>query len=202
MAEVGNIISREKIHDLVAVFYQPTFKTFYVNSQDGINTCKPIGVFVSLGITTSMGVLENIRSIIEGNKEYKATLVEISSKRENGQFINTISSLNPEQYRLSDPCPDLMDRDAALKELEEIKGLMNVDTDLETLKTMAPRVSRLKYLIDRLDESKSWDAHKIQKEPDQGYRIYHMYVNYEKRDNLEYRIGILVNGKENTDQVD
>ena len=30
----GNV-SRDKIHSLVEVFYQPPFKTFYVNSVDG-----------------------------------------------------------------------------------------------------------------------------------------------------------------------
>ena len=188
-------ISRERIHDLVAVFYHPTFKTFYVNSKDGINSIKPIGVFVSLGITTSLDVLENIRDILDGNKEYRARLVEISSRRVDNQFINTIQSFEPKQYHLEEPIPDLLSREEAISELSRIQSEIPDDPDLQVLSEKAPLVRRLKYLIEKLDESNGWDAHKIQKEEAQGYRIYHMYVNYEKRGNLEYRIGIFVDGK-------
>lgn len=193
-------INRDKIHELVSVFYQPTFKTFYVNSVDGETTCRPIGVFVSLGITTSMNVLNNIKDIIGNNKEYNATLVEISSKKVDDQFINHITSRDPKQYLLANIDDSILKRDEAVAELDKLKNLMSPTSDLETIKNNAPKVSRLKYLIDKLDESDGWNAHRIQKENDGGYRIYHMYVNYEKRDGLEYRIGIFVNEKQ--DSVD
>jgi hypothetical protein len=201
MVVVGNEdVNREKIHDLVSVFYQPTFKTFYVNSEDGENICKPLGVFVSLGITTSMNVLNNIKDIINDNKEYSAKLVEISSKKENDIFINRVTSNEPKQYFLGDGVPKdvvVMTREESMNELENLKNLMTPESDLDTLKEEAPKVSRLKYLIEKLDESNGWGAHRIQKESGTGYRIYHMYVNYKKTDdNLEYRIGIFVNDKQ------
>lgn len=203
--KTGNDINREKIHELVSVFYRPTFKTFYINSQDGESICKPTGVFVSLGITTSMGVLKTIRDIIGSNKEYEAKLVEIGSRKFNDNtFVNNVVSENPEQYFLKDADGvTLFNREEALEELGKLKEQMNPDTDLEILKERAPKVSRLKYLIDKLDETEGWKAHKIQKEDGEmsGYRIYHMYVNYEKRDNVEYRIGIFVNEKQQ-DNID
>ena len=42
------MIDKDKIHNLVGVFYQPTFKTFFINSVDGETFIKPIGIFVSL----------------------------------------------------------------------------------------------------------------------------------------------------------
>ena len=81
------MISRENIHDLVSIFYRPTFKTFYVNSLDGVNMKKPYGVFVSLGMTTSLETLNNIKDIISDSKDYNAVLAEISSRRVGNQFI-------------------------------------------------------------------------------------------------------------------
>lgn len=189
-------INREKIHDLVEVFYQPTFKTFYINSTNGTTFIKPIGVFVSLGITTSMKVLEDIKSIINSTEEYEATIVEISSKRVAGQFLNTIiNRVDPKQYRLTDFSDDIMDEKKSKEKLEEMKNLMSPEQDLEVLRTYAPRISRLQDLIDKLTTTNGWDAHLIQEKDDGEYRIYHQYVNYRKDGDIEYRVGIYVKEK-------
>ena len=189
-------INREKIHDLVEVFYQPTFKTFYINSTNGTTFIKPVGVFVSLGITTSMKVLEDIKSIINSTEEYEATIVEISSKRVAGQFLNTIINReNLKQYRLTDFSDDIMDEKKSKEKLEEMKNLMSPEQDLEVLRTYAPRISRLQDLIDKLTTTNGWDAHLIQEKDDGEYRIYHQYVNYRKDGDIEYRVGIYVKEK-------
>ena len=189
-------INREKIHDLVEVFYQPTFKTFYINSTNGTTFIKPVGVFVSLGITTSMKVLEDIKSIINSTEEYEATIVEISSKRVAGQFLNTIINRDdPKQYRLTDFSDDIMDEKKSKEKLEEMKNLMSPEQDLEVLRTYAPRISRLQDLIDKLTTTNGWDAHLIQEKDDGEYRIYHQYVNYRKDGDIEYRVGIYVKEK-------
>ena len=189
-------INREKIHDLVEVFYQPTFKTFYINSTNGTTFIKPVGVFVSLGITTSMKVLEDIKSIINSTEEYEATIVEISSKRVAGQFLNTIINReDPKQYRLTDFSDDIMDEKKSKEKLEEMKNLMSPEQDLEVLRTYAPRISRLQDLIDKLTTTNGWDAHLIQEKDDGEYRIYHQYVNYRKDGDIEYRVGIYVKDK-------
>ena len=92
------MVSREKIHELVKLFYQHTFKTFYINSEDGKDFSKPLGVFVSLGMTTKLKTLENIRDFISANKDFKARIVEISSKRVDDQFLNAlVETENPQQ---------------------------------------------------------------------------------------------------------
>ena len=191
-------INREKIHDLVEVFYQPTFKTFYINSTNGTTFIKPIGVFVSLGITTSMKVLEDIKEIINSTEEYEACLVEISSKRVAGQFLNTIiNKEEPKQYKLTDFSDDIMNEEESKKELEKMKELMSPEQDLGILKTYAPRISRLQDLIDKLTTTNGWDAHLIQNCGDGEYRIFHQFVNYRKDGEIEYRLGIYVKEKGN-----
>ena len=185
-------INREKIHNLVEVFYQPTFKTFYVNSVDSETFVKPLGVFVSLGITTSMKVLEDIKNIIVNTGGYSAIVAEISSKRVAGQFLNTlIETENPKQYKLTEFDSSIMNEEEARSELGRMRELMSPNQDLEILKEYAPKISRLQDLIDKLTSTQGWDAHLIQNDNGE-YRIFHQYVNYKKEDEVEYRVGIYV----------
>ena len=189
----GNI-SRDKIHSLVEVFYQPSFKTFYVNSLDGETFVKPVGVFVSLGITTSLKVLDDIKNILNDSKGYKAVLAEISSKKVAGQFLNTVIYTGyPHQYKITDFPEGVLTEEKARTELQEMKALMDPSQNIETLKEYAPKISRLQDLIDKLTSTNGWDAHLIQKEREGEYRIFHRNINYKKaEDGTEYRIGIFV----------
>lgn len=188
----GNI-NRDKVHSLVEVFYQPSFKTFYVNSVDGETFVKPIGVFVSLGITTSLKVLEDIKNIIAGSEGYKAVLAEIKSKKVAGQFLNTVTStIDPKQYKIENLSEDIMNEGESRAELERMKGMMDPSQDLDILKEYAPKISRLQDLMDKLTSTHGWDAHLIQKEKSGDYRIFHQYINYKKEGDLEYRVGIFV----------
>lgn len=192
------MINKDKIHSLVSVFYQPTFKTFYVNSDNGITFTKPIGIFVSLGITTSMKVLEDIREIIINDGKYEADIAEISSKKVNNQFLNTVlNKTNPTQYKLVELPEDTLDEKAAKDELNKMRELMNPNQDLSILKKYAPKISKLQDLIQKLDNSNGWDAHLIQKIEEDNYKIFHQYVNYKKEGEIEYRIGIYVYERDN-----
>lgn len=187
-------VIREKIHEIVEVFYQPTFKTFYVNSVDEETFIKPIGVFVSLGITTSPKVIESIGEVIAGY-DYDTRIVEISSRKINGQFLNTITSENPSQYMIEDS-DDILEKDRASSELSRLKAYMNPSEDLEVIQTNAPKIQKLQELIDELNRtSDGWDTHVIKIE-NGDYKVYHKLVNYKNTGDVEYRIGIFVSSKE------
>lgn len=188
-------ISREKIHELVEVFYQPTFKTFYVNSTDGDTFIKPIGVFVSLGITTSLKAIENMGETISGY-DYNTRIVEISSRKVNGQFLNTIVSENPSQY-IIDNLDETMGKEKADEELCRLKALMKPEESIEIIQHYAPKIQKLQELIDELDKNpQGWENHVIKLEDDGDYKIFHKKVNYRKKDDVEYRIGIFVSEKD------
>lgn len=189
------MISKEKIYDLVGVFYQPTYKTFSVNSIDGESFIKPVGVFVSLGMTTSMKGLEDMKNIITDSGEYIAQIAEISSKKVGSQFLNTIINIsNPTQYE-SEIGDDVMNEEESLAELERLKSLMTPEQDLEVLKKYAPKISKLQDLINKLTRSNNWPYHLIQKKDD-DYGVYHKFLNYKRDGDTEYRIGIYVREKE------
>lgn len=190
-------ILREDIHRLVEVFYQPPFKTFYVNSIDGDSFVKPVGVFVSLGITTSDKMLEDIREIL--SDKYDATIAEISSVKKGNQYLNTITNThNPEKYLISDFGEDTLDQEGAERELNSLRELMAVDQLLPVLQESAPKIAKLQELIEKLseDSGEGWKYHRIQKE-EGSYRLFHKYVNYKKEGDVEYRIGIFISEKAN-----
>lgn len=189
------MINREEIHRLVRLFYQPTYKTFYVNSIDGKEFTKPTGVFLSLGMTTSYKTLEIIRDIIGSHATYNAKIVEISSKKVDGQFMNTITpNENPQQYKILNPPEDVMTREEVIKALDDLDKSSKIK-DLWELIDYGHKGRCLRSLLNKLDESKEgWESHRIQ--PDgEGFRIYHLFLNYEKRDEVEYRIGIYIDEK-------
>lgn len=195
-------LDRNKIHSLVETFYQSGFKTFYINSVDSETFIKPIGVFVSLGITTSLKILEDIKELIKSRSEgeYDAILAEISSKKISGQYMNSIIFTgHPQQYIIENLPETVMNEEESRKELERIRSIMNPKESVEVLKKYAPRVSRLKDLIEKLTTTQGWDSHLIQKENEE-YKIFHRFINYKKVDDVEYRVGIFVTKKENNNE--
>lgn len=190
------MIFREKINEVVEVFYQQNFKTFYINSIDGKTFVKPVGVFVSLGITTSLKALEDIRSVIANTEGYSAVIAEISSKKVGNQFLNTIINLEtPKQYTLDNSGENILNKEESEEELRKLKEKMNTDEDIMILQKYAPKISKLQDLINKLTTSNGWESHSILKDGE-DYKIYHQNVNYKKEGDIEYRIGIFVS--ENT----
>lgn len=192
------MLNREKIHELVRLFYHPTYKTFYINSLDEKEVTKPLGVFVSLGMTTAWDTLENIRDLLGGT--YKAEVVEISSKRIGDQFVNTIiNRTDPKQFRLEDIPSDVMTKEECEKEYERLMRLMDPErSPKEVLAENAHKFQKLRHLMDRLESTNGWDSHLIQKDGDRDYRIYHLLVNYMKVEGTEYRIGIFVSDEKDS----
>ena len=130
-------------------------------------------------------------------KEYSAKVVEIVSEKVGNTYVNTVhEDVNPRQYRLKELPEDLMNREEAVSELERMQEKINPQNDLDSLVKCGVKVQKLKDLIGKLDESNKWDSHLIQRLGDCDYRIFHLDLNYERRGDLEYRVGILISEKE------
>ncbi len=193
-------VHKDTIHELVEVFYQRRFKTFYVNSVDGKTFTTPSGVFVSLGITTPMRVLWDMQKVLEA-QGYEACLSEIKSDIVGGQYMNIVTNRKESdigQYiiDLSQYPEKVMNEVEAKELLEMLKAKVNNDAPVEVLRELAPKVGKLQQVIEKLDNS-GWDRHLIQIDELGDYKIFHTKVNYLK-DPLtgsEYRIGIYVTEK-------
>lgn len=183
-------LDKDRIHELVEIFYQkPPFKTFYINSTDGKTFVKPTGVFVSLGITTSMKTLEDLRDVLNKTPGIKSSIVEIESIKVAGTFMNHIINTSPTQYEVD---PETVKPSIVLSQTETEEELRN----LEKLEKR-DETAKLKDAITRVQESQEpWVTHSVMKLDGGGYRVFHRYVNYKKTDDIEYRLGIYV--EENT----
>lgn len=183
------MINKLKIQDLIRIFYQQPFKIFYVNSTDGESFVKPTGLFISLGIATSMNTFEKLRKIIESTyPETCPRLVElVSVHHDNGEFLNTITENTPEPYEITDLPSGLLNKEEAEEELEALRERIK-ETPTETLLLAT---QRLQECIDRINQGNNWEVHQIQKLED-DYRVFHKISNYKKEGDKEYRIGIYV----------
>lgn len=178
-------LDKDRIHELTEIFYQkPPFKTFYVNSTDGSTFVKPLGVFISLGITTSMKVLTDLRDILDKTPDLRASIVEIKSIKVAGQYLNQVITVDPKQYEVS---PDSVPNEVLSKD----KAYQVMDELVESGKIQEAR--KLQETINRVSESSSpWIDQEIMRTENGGYRIFHHLTNYKKIDDVEYRLGIYV----------
>lgn len=190
------MVNREEVNELVNIFYHKTkYKLFNVNSVNGEEFTKPLGIFVSLGMTTSLKQIQDITSAISHCKGYTARVAELGSIKIGGIYLNYLTGADPiQQYPLDEGNSEgLMNRDEVL---ETISKLVEQSKDLNTsqaeLVEISGKLNKLTYLNNQLEESDGWSTHAIMEDGD--YKIYHLRLNYKKDpdSNIEYRIGIFV----------
>lgn len=182
-------LDKDKVHEIVEIFYQkPPFKTFYVNSTDGVNFCKPLGVFISLGITTSFKVLTDLAKILCRTPGMTARVAEIVSTKVEGQFLNVLSDSIPDtQYEVN---PETVAPSKVLGKSEAEAQLQELMDQGKTEQYM-----KLRDTIARVQEDPAgaWTNKQVMCLDNGGYRVFHRLVNYRKDvDDTEYRLGIYV----------
>lgn len=191
------MVSREGVNELVSIFYQKTkYKLFNVNSIDGEEFTKPLGVFVSLGMTTSLKQIQDITSAISRCKGYTARIAELGSIKIGGIYLNYLTKTDSiQQYPLNEENDaTLMNRDEVLEMISKLVDQSKDSTASQTeLVNISGKLNKLTYLNNQLEESDGWGTHAIREE-DGDYKIYHLRLNYKKDpdSNIEYRIGIFV----------
>lgn len=182
------------LRDIIEMFYQSPFKIFNVNSLDGKKLMKPIGYFISLGITTSLRTIKDLAEVLnKSDYDISARIVELRSYKNDtwNEFLNVVSDI-PEDQIKKYPSPIM--EDTVLLEKSEAESL------LETLKKSIEEGNYTdSYIKQKLQDAMAkletfeggWDTHKLMKK-EKGFNIFHNCINYLDKDNVEYRIGIYV----------
>lgn len=189
---------KEKIREIVEVFYQAPFKVFGVNSEDGKSFSKISGVFVSLGLTTPLQTLIEIKNILNNTKGHKARLAELESTKFCGQFLNRITEKSEGEikpYELKSPedsydekqTRELIDN-LVNKCKQESEGI-NIENNIGEI---IQDIQKIKELQQYLNTSGGWeDSVIVKKEND--YKIFRKTSNFNQVSNeINYRIGIYV----------
>jgi len=190
------MVNREEVSELVNIFYHKTkYKLFNVNSVNGEEFTKPLGIFVSLGMTTSLKQIQDITSAISHCKGYTARVAELGSIKIGGIYLNYLTGADPiQQYPLDEGNSEgLMNRDEVLETISKlVEQSKNLNTSQAELVEISGKLNKLTYLNNQLEESDGWGTHAIMEDGD--YKIYHLRLNYKKDpdSNIEYRIGIFV----------
>jgi len=191
------MVNREDVNEIVSIFYQKTkYKLFNVNSIDGEEFTKPLGIFVSLGMTTSLKQIQDITSAISRCKGYTARVAELGSIKIGGIYLNYLTKVDSiQQYPLDEKGDDkLMNRDEVLEMISKlVDQSKDPNASQSELVEISGKLNKLTYLNNQLEESGGWGTHAIREE-DEDYKIYHLRLNYKKDpdSNIEYRIGIFV----------
>ena len=192
-------VDKDKIREIVEVFYQAPFKVFSVNSEDGKSFSKISGVFVSLGLTTPLQTLVEIKNILNNTKGHKARLAELESTKFCGQFLNKITEKTEDEIRPYDlDTPENSYDEKQTKDLIESliqkcklnnKELINIEYDLGDI---IQDIQKIKELQQYLNTSGGWeDSVIVKKEND--YKIFRKTSNFNQVNNeINYRIGIYV----------
>lgn len=178
------------LRDIVELFYHSPFKIFNVNSIDGKTLVRPFGYFISLGITTSMESLKNIKDLI-GKSDYgfESRIVELESikSEEYGDFLNVITNKTEDEITKYVSIPP---ENIKVYTKEESKKLYDEMTEKINAGDYSTSPIRQK-LSEVLKKIENWDELSVQiKDGQPG--IFHKYINYQKINNSEFRIGIYV----------
>ncbi len=194
-------IDKNSVREVVEVFYQAPFKIFSVNSLDGETFTKVDGVFVSLGLTVPIGVVQEIRDILNKVKGYKAKLAELKSTKQVGQFLNVLTEKNESEvntYSLDFPENSYSKEglDELLRtlhlECKEIYAGDESNVNLEKFGNKLQEIQVLKELKEKMNTVFSWDNSIVFKDPEGNYKIFHKNSNYLEKGDTCYRVGIYV----------
>ena len=182
---------KETLRNIVELFYQSPFKIFNINSIDGETMVKPFGNFISLGITTSLESLKNIRDYIsKSDYGFEARLVEICSTKSDkyGDFLNTL--LPTPEDSISKYPSEIPSNTRIMGKEETLKALREIQTQIQggdfRLSSFRQKLSEV---LERVGED--WDSKAVQIK-DSTPSVFHRFVNYKRSDGSEYRIGIYV----------
>ena len=191
-------VDKDKIREIVEVFYQAPFKVFSVNSEDGESFSKISGVFVSLGLTTPIQTLIEIKNILNNTKGHKARLAELESTKFCGQFFNRITEktedeIKPYDLATPDNSYDEKQTKVLIEELVQKCKIPNDEANVDySIGEIIQDIQKIKELQQYLDASGGWKDSVIVKK-DNNYKIFRKISNYNQSSNdINYRIGIYV----------
>lgn len=201
------IINKELVTRVVDSCYSSPYKIFTINSHDGYTLTKPLGLFVSLGITTSMITMTSVADEISSQLRVNTCLAEISSRLINNRYINCIdkSGNSVTQFSSGAMTEGLKLTVDELRDFitdTKARIVKNVNDDGKVI-DLTNRLSKMIKVLNKLESSSSSD-HAILIDNDIKFDVFVVtnninYVQHMESFNVgntitvHKRIGILVN---------
>lgn len=159
------MVSKEHLTRVVDSCYPSPYKIFSVNSTNGFTITKPLGLFVSLGITSSLSTMKHVASELNRCLGIHSKIIELESRIINGVYVNVISDEYPIQYDSgSYDDSNLLNRDGVTDLINQLKSELMYDIyDDEKAKPIISKLHKLYKALDKLDKSvgTDWENHSI-----------------------------------------
>lgn len=202
------MVNKELVTRVVDSCYPSPYKIFSVNSIDGFTVVKPLGLFVSLGITSSLNTIKYVSSELNRCLGIYPKIIELESRIINGVYVNRISNEYPMQYESgSYDNSTLLNRDEVLNMINQLKSDLMYDIyDDDKAKVIITKLHKLYKALDKLDKTvgTDWDNHSItviNSDNEFNVSVVNRRINYKQcTENLRgmnlivhKRVGILVN---------
>lgn len=155
------MINKDLISRVVDDCYSSHYKIFSINSRDGINSGRSLGLFISLGITTSMTTIRMVMDRLKNQfPENNVVISEIESRLIDGRYTNKISkSTNVTQYNSGSIQYGKIISESELCELVSSlknKLLDNKDDD-DLVLEYSCRISKVAKIINKISSSDTYN---------------------------------------------
>lgn len=154
-------MTRESISRIVDGIYPSSYRVFTVNTWDRYTLSKrPIGLFVSLGITTSIVTMRKVRDEIV--KSYPNTYMsELESRFIDGVYVNYVSDVNDniDQYdQLGSECwRSLSEKDLNDKIMELKDKIAKAGDDVDLVMNYSSKISSISKVLNKfLNGTYNW----------------------------------------------
>lgn len=207
---MSRIINRSEVVRVVDSCYPDYYKIFTINSRDGYTVGRSLGLFLSLGITTSFSTMNNVISELKDNFSEEISIAEVESRLVNGKYVNkVIKDSDVKKYSAGTFSNGIsLDERSSEELLDSLsKKLLEFEGDREMLLDYSNRIVKLNRAIDKFKQGIcNWENYSLQvvntptefRASAQTNKINYMQIT-EIRDNVEVtvhkRIGILIKYK-------
>lgn len=187
-----NEINRVSVTKVVDGCYGSSYRIFTVNSSDKYSYDKSHGLFVSLGINTSMATLRSVRN--ELSRFFPSSnvrIVEIESRLINGLYLNCITNdSNVRQFSSSDSSEwSTLDEDGLNDLILSLKDkLVENKNDMDLVVNYSSKISKISKVLDKFNiGTYNWEDYSVQViDTDSEFRV--VVVSNKSNYNQEFEL--------------
>lgn len=197
-------INKEILTRVVDSCYSSSYKIFTVNSHDGFSITRPLGLFISLGMTTSFKTMEIVVKEVRDQLKVNVELAEIASRLVDNHYVNSVIRVGRDvaQYESGSVTNGLRLTKDELKDFildTKSKIVKNIDDDrkvteltnrLTKMMKVLDKVERPNQVINLIDNGSEFDVYVVNDRI--NYAQYQEMIK-DTSITVHKRIGILVN---------
>jgi hypothetical protein len=158
----SKFVDRNRFAKIVNKFYpnKVNHRAFFVNSNDGYTIGVPTGLFMPVGITSSITTIQGIADEVTNIMGVKATVAELTSRVINGEYVNQLTGeLETTGITQYNPCSEFInDRVIPFDGLDElcdhyIDEMMNNSRSKSDIINYADKITKVEKMKKKIESA-------------------------------------------------